>query len=50
MSKLALGAYEKALAPHHNWALKQVASVAMKAVKRRDKFIASVCSQQVEIF
>jgi hypothetical protein len=46
MSKIAEKSYKEALAPHHSWMLKQAATVAMKAVKRRDKFLASVCTEQ----
>ncbi len=46
MSKLAQAAYTKALAPYHPWVLKKAAGVAMKAVKRRDKFVASVVKDQ----
>jgi hypothetical protein len=49
MSKVALKAYKEALAPHHPWALKQAATLAMKAVKKREKFIASVCKEQTEV-
>mmetsp|Transcript_17842 Transcript_17842/g.30274 ORF Transcript_17842/g.30274 Transcript_17842/m.30274 type:complete len:92 (-) Transcript_17842:70-345(-) len=49
MGKLAQAAYTKALAPHHSWVLKQAAGVAMKAVKRRDKFLLSVCTEQKKL-
>ena len=45
MSKLGSKAYKEALAPHHPWALRQVAGVAIKAIKRRDKFVLSVCKE-----
>ena len=38
MSKIAGQAYDTALAPHHPWALKKVAGMAMRAVKAREKF------------
>ena len=38
MSKIAGEAYDAALAPHHPWALKKVAGMAMRAVKAREKF------------
>ena len=42
-SKIALKAYNVALGPHHPWALKKAAGVAMKAIKAREKFQKSIC-------
>ena len=49
MSKIAEKAYKKALAPHHGWMLQKAALIAMKAVKRRDKFIDSICKEQQSV-
>jgi hypothetical protein len=43
MSKLAQKAYDVALGPHHPFLLKKAAGVAMKACKKREKFIESLC-------
>jgi len=43
MGKLAQKAYDHALAPHHPYLLKKAAGMAMKACKKREKFIDSIC-------
>lgn len=47
-SKIAVKAYNYALAPHHPWALKKAAGIAMKAIKAREKFQKSICEQQAK--
>ena len=49
MGKIAQKAYDVALGPHHPFLLKKAAGVAMKACKKREKFIESVCTEQAKI-
>jgi hypothetical protein len=49
MSKIAVEGYNHGLAPHHGWMLKKVATVAMKAIKDRTKFMAGYKEQQSRI-
>lgn len=49
MGKLAQKAYDVALAPHHPFLLKKAAGVAMKACKKREKFIASIQTEQQKV-
>jgi len=48
-SVIALKAYNQALAPYHPWALKKIASIAMKAIRARDKVVVSVLKEQSEV-
>ena len=49
MVKIAQDAYKTALAPHHGYILKKVAGVAMNAVKRKDKFLDGIITQQSKV-
>ena len=49
MSKIAVEGYNHGLAPHHGWMLKKVATVAMKAIKDRTKFMKGYKEQQSRI-
>jgi len=44
-SVMATKAYEVGLGPHHPWALRKTASLAMKAMKAREKFIKSLLDE-----
>jgi len=49
MSKMALKAYDEALGPHHSRMLKMAAHVAMKAIKKREKFIVCLTEEQTKV-
>jgi hypothetical protein len=48
-SQIASKAYKSALAPYHPWALQKVAGIAMNAVSRRDKVVASFVTEQTKL-
>jgi len=45
-SKMAVKAYDTGLAPHHPWALRKTAGLALKAIKSREKFLKSLLDEQ----
>lgn len=49
MSQIAIKSYNEALGPHHPWALRKVAGVAMKAIKNRQKFIDGMVKEQTAV-
>lgn len=46
---VAKKAYDKALAPHHNWLIKSAARVGLVAASSRANFLKSLCEEQTRI-
>jgi hypothetical protein len=45
-SKVAAEAYNVALGPHHGWALRKAATLAMKAINYRKVIVEILCKEQ----
>jgi hypothetical protein len=46
LTTIASKAYDKALAPHHNWFIKKAAKMGMVACASRNSFLTSICEEQ----
>ena len=49
MVKIAQDAYKQALAPHHGFVLKKVATAAMNACSKKEKFFKGIIEQQSQV-